>query len=302
MAIPKNQIEFFLLPAPLTAIIIGSVILALTVSLLAFPKIRPYFKPLLRLYYILVMIPLYLAAGIVYCITLSKVNIFQKFKEVDFHKKFKRLYSEPNEFFEDMRVNPQNYHLWVGVYICAVFITLDYLLIVLLTEMFYNGQETIIFGIISSEPPVIKDSLKRWIYMAIIGIIVWIPTKFTIQYLALAFHKYDKSDEPQDRPWYDKARLTYIAWGYIIAADSIWCLGMILSLIFALVFHSWEVLIFTWIFIMTCGIIEMTYQQYSLHGIYKLGWIKGYIIWLMSMIPFIITSYLLVNVLGRYIN
>jgi hypothetical protein len=292
MQIPDNQIEFFLHPAVFTALIIGFSILGLTALLLKFPELRKHFKFLFKIYLAITMVPLYIAAAIIYAISFSKINLFEKFKEIDFIKKYKQIYIEPKEIFEDMRINPTNYHLWIGFYICAVMIALDYLLISSLVFMYYGGRETIIFGLLSSEPPVFNNPVQFWIYRAIIGNIVWIPTKFVIYFLVILLHKYDKTDEPE-RPWWDKVRLTYIAWGYIIAADAIWCFGMIISLIVSIFIPTWEVLIFTWVCVIICGIIELVYQQYSLHGLFKLGWAKGFLIWGLSMIPFAITGSLI---------
>ncbi len=244
MQIPDNQVEFFLHPVVFVALIIGFTILGITALLLIKPELRKHFKFLFKFYFVIAVGPLYIVAAIIYAVSFSKINLFQKFKEIDFLKKFKQIYLEPEEIFEDMRINPTNYHLWIGVYICTVFITLDYLLISSLVYMYYGGRETIIFGILSSETPIFINSIQFWIYRALVGIIVWIPTKFVIYFLVIIFHKYDKSDESQ-RPWWDKPRLTYIAWGYIIAADSIWCLGMLISLFISIIIPSWEVLVFT---------------------------------------------------------
>jgi hypothetical protein len=301
MVIPDNPLDFYLSPAPFAAIVTGLILIVLSLSIISKPKLRPYVKPLFKFYYYLVMGPLLAVAGIIYVITISKINIFQKFREIGFYEKFKSIYLEPTRIFEDMRINPEKYHLWVGIYICAVFIAIDYIFITILTEMFYGGTQSIIFGVISSNPPGIIDPFKRWVYIAIVGNLVWIPTKFTIYFLVVLFHKYDKSDEPPNRPWYDKVRLIYIAWGYIIAADMVWILGMIISLLVSIVIPSWEVLIFTWIFVIICGLMELLYQQYSLRGLFKIGWAKGFLFWLISMIPFAITSFLLVELLGPII-
>jgi hypothetical protein len=133
--------------------------------------------------------------------------------------------------------------------------------------------------------------------LSITGIFTWIPTKFTIHFLALKFHKYDNSDEPKDRPWYDKVRLIYIAWGYIIAADMVWALGLSISLLLP----TWEGLMFAWIFVIICGLMEMFLQFYSLRGLYKMGWKKSIIIWFLSMIPAALTIFLLQFWLGPLI-
>ena len=289
--IPNNQIDFFLHPAVFTALIIGFTVLGITALILLKPKIRKHFKFLFKIYYAITIVPLYMAAAIIYAISLSKINLFEKSKKVDFIKKYKQLYLDPKEFFEDMRVNPTNYHLWVGIYICAVMITLDYIFISSLIFIYYGGRETIIFGILSSESPVFNNPVQFGIYRIIFGIFAWVPTKFVIYFLVLLFHKYDNSDEPK-RPWWDKPRLTYIAWGYIIAADAIWSFGMLISLTVSIFIPTWEVLIFTWVAVIICGIIELVYQQYSLHGLFKLGWVKGFIIWLLSMIPFAIATFI----------
>ncbi len=247
------------------------------------------------------MAPLIAVAYFVFLITFGKVDIVKKLKEVDFFEKFKRVYLQPNLAFEDMRKNPTNYRLWEGAYLCAVFIFLDFFLITTLSQLFSNGNDNIVFGLLSTSPPGISNPYQRWLYKSITGILIWIPTKFAIYFLVLAIHKYDKTDEPKERPWYDKARLTYIAWGYIIAADSIWCLGMVISLLFSIMIPSWEVLIFTWVFVIICGLVELIYQQYSLHRLFKLSWIKGFVIWLLSMIPAAIANYLLVDLLGPII-
>lgn len=296
-----NQLEFFLLPATFTTLIIGFSLLAFTLLLIKVPKLRPYFAPLFKLYYILALTPLYIGAGIIYGITLGKINVIQKLRNVHFFEKFKHLYLDPKAFFEDMRLNPTNYFLWVGVYICFVQICIDYVLIVTITEIFYEGKDTIIFGILSTEAPVITNPIVRWLYMTVIGVLVWVPTKFAIPAMVSIAHKYDNSDEPK-RPWWDKARLLYIGWAYIITADAVWCLGMVLTLLVYLFIPSWEVLIFTWVCIIICGIIELTYQQYSIQGLFKLGWFKSFIIWLLSMIPFMISTVLLVGLLGSAFN
>jgi len=297
MSIPDNQIEFFMHPLVFTALIFGFLIIFLTLCILRIEKVRPFFRQLFKVYYVIAMVPLYAVAGLIYLVTLSKVNLFEKFKEIQFQEKFKQIHLEPKIAFEDMRTNPTNYHLWAGIYICAVAIAFDYILISTLIYTYYGGQESIIFGFLSTHAPITDNPFKFWIYRLITGMLVWIPTKFTIYFLVLGFHKYDKSDDPI-RPWWDKARLTYIAWGYIIAADFIWCIGMIISVIISIFIPSWEVLLFTWIFVIICGIMELTYQQFSLHGLFKLGWIKGFIIWLTSMIPFAITTFLIVDTIG----
>jgi hypothetical protein len=299
MQIPENQVEFFLHPAVFAALIIGFIILGITLLLILKPELRKHFKFLFKFYFIIAVGPLYIVAAIIYAVSFSKVNLFEKFKEIDFINKFKQIYLDPEGIFEDMRTNPTNYHLWIGVYICAVFIFLDYLLISSLVYMYYGGRESIIFGIISSETPIFNNPIQFWVFRWIIGIFVWIPTKFFIYFLVILFHKYDKSDEPK-RPGCDKPRLTYIAWGYIIAADSVWCFGMFISLVFSIFIPTWEVLIFTWIFVIICGIIELVYQQYSLQGIFKLGWLKGFIIWLLSMIPFAITT-ITIDSIARFV-
>jgi len=297
MSIPNDQILFFLTVPALIAIIIGLIILAITLLLITIPKTRPYFKPLFKFYYYIVMGPLYAVAGIIYAVTFSKVNLFEKFKEINFKEKFEQTYLEPRVIFEDMRVNPTKYHFWVGVYICAVFITIDYILISTLSFMFFGGRDSIIFGVVISGPAITSNPIAFWIYRAVIGNLVFIPTKFFIYFIAVAIHKYDKSDEP-DRPWWDKVRLIYIAWGYIIAADVVWCLGMTLSVCFSFIFPYWSVLTFTWVLLIICGLIELVYQQYSLQGLFKMHWLKAFMLWGLSMIPFALTNYLLVDLLG----
>ena len=296
-----NQLEFYLLPVPFTALIIGVVFLVITALLIKVPKIRPSFKPLFKIYHAMSMFLIYLGAGVIYVVTISKVKVIQKLKDVDFFEKFKKVYLDPKCFFEDMRTNPTNYKLWVGFFICFTQIALDYILIVTVTELFYGGKETIIFSILSTGEPVITYPIVRWLYMSVIGVLVWIPTKFVIPPLVALFHKYDKSDEP-DRKWYDKARLLYIGWAYILTADMVWCLGMVLTLLVALFIPSWEVLIFTWICIIICGIIELVYQQYSIQGLFKVGWLKSFIIWGLSMLPFVLSTILLVHGLGSALN
>ncbi len=301
MSIPNDQLQFFLHPIVMIALAIGVIIIVLIALSFISPHIQDFFRLLFKVYYYLAMAPLIAVAFIVFGITLGKVNIVKKLKEVNFFEKFKRVYLQPNKIFEDMRKNPTNYRLWEGVYVCAVFIFIDYFLITTLSQLYANGNDNIVFGLVSTKPPGIPNPYQRWLYKWITGIIVWIPTKFAIYFLVLAIHKYDKTDEPKERPWYDKARLTYIAWGYIIAADSIWCLGMIISLLFSIIIPSWEVLIFTWVFVIICGLVELTYQQFSLHRLFKLSWSKGFLIWLLSMIPAAIANYLLVDLLGPII-
>lgn len=300
MAIPNNQIEFFLHPVVFTTLIIGFTLLGLALCITFIPAIRKYFRPLFYIYYYIVMGPLYAVAGIIFAITFTKVNLFQKFKEINFQQKFKDVYLAPSKIFEDMRVNPTNYHLWVGILICAVFITIDYFFISMLTYAFYGGKDSIIFGLLSNVPPITPNPAENWIYHAIMGNIVWIPTKFAIHFLAIAIHKYNKSGEPP-RPWYDKARLLYISWGYIIAADAIWSFGMLISFLASFIWSSWEVLVFTWIPLIICGIIELLYQQHTIHHFYKMGWAKGFLIWLLSMIPAALTGFLLIQTLGPII-
>lgn len=302
MSIPSDPLEFYLHPTTLIAIVFGLVLVLLALSSMKFPRIRPLLKPFFNIYYALVMAVLYTVAGIIYGITIGKINLFQKFRDINFQEKFKGIHLEPTKTFEDMRKNPENYHMWIAVFIVAVVTTLDYFFIIFLTEMFYDGKQSIIFGILSTAPPGIIEPVKRWLYIAITGIIMWIPTKLVIHLLVIIFHKYDKSDEPKNRPWYDKTRLIYIAWGYIIAADIVWILGMFISLLLSFVIPSWEVLVFTWIFVIICGLMELFYQQYSLRGLFKLGWAKGFIIWLISMIPFAVTSFLVVELLGPIIT
>ena len=298
MSLPSDQIAFFLHPVVFTVLIIGFSILGLALVLFFFPKLRKYFKPLFKVYYYITMGPLYAVAGIIYAITFSKVNLFQKFKEINFQQKFKDVYLAPDEIFEDMRLNPTNYHLWIGIYICAVFITLDYFFISMLTYAIYGGKDSIIFGILSNIPPITTNSYANWAYHAIMGNLVWIPTKFVIHWLALGLHKYDNSDEPT-RPWYDKPRLLYISWGYVIAADAVWCLGMFISFIAYFIWPMWEVLAFTWIPLIICGVIELFYQQHTIHHFYKgMGWAKGFLIWALSMLPFLVTGLLLIYILG----
>lgn len=301
MTIPyDNQLEFFMHPVVFGALIVGMIIIILTIINLKIEKSRPFFRGLFKIYYVIAFIPLYAAAGIVYAVTLSKVNLFEKFKEIQFQEKFKKIHLEPKVAFEDMRTNPTNYHFWAGLYICIVAIACDYILISTLIYTYYGGRESIIFGILSTHGPITDNPMIFAMYRLISGNLVWFPTKFTIYFLVLAFHKYDKSDDP-DRPWWDKVRLTYIAWGYIIAADFIWCVGMLISVIVSIFIPSWEVLFFTWVFIIICGIMEMTYQQFSLHGLFKLGWAKGFIIWLTSMIPFALATFLIIDPLGLII-
>ena len=300
MAIPNNQIEFFLHPVVLTVLIIGFTILGFALCLAFIPKLRKYFKFLFKIYYYITMGPLYGVAGLIYAVTFSKVNLFEKFKEINFQEKFKNVYLSPSETFDDMRLNPTNYHLWIGIYICAVFITIDYFFISMLTFAFYSGQQSIIFGILSTGTAITTNPYANWVYYAILGNIVWIPTKFTIHFLALILHKYDNSDEPT-RPWWDKPRLLYISWGYIIAADGVWSLGMLVSFIAYFIFPSWEVLAFTWIPLIICGLIELLYQQHTIRYFYKMGWAKSFLIWILSMLPFALTSLLLIQMLGPII-
>ena len=244
--------------------------------------------------------PLYGVAGIIYAVTFSKINLFEKFKEINFKEKFENVYLAPSEIFDDMRTNPTKYHLWIGIYICAVFITIDYFFISMLTFALYSGQQSIIFGILSTGTAITTNPYANWVYHAILGNIVWVPTKFVIHFLALGLHKYDKSDEPT-RPWWDKPRLLYISWGYIIAADAVWSLGMLISFIAYFIFPSWEVLAFTWIPLIICGLIELLYQQHTIRYFYKMSWAKSFLIWVLSMLPFALTSFLLVQMLGPII-
>jgi len=290
MSIPDNQIEFFLHPVVLSALIFGFTILFLTLCILRIEKLRPLFRQLFKVYYVIAMVPLYAVAGLIYAVTFSKVNLFEKFKEIQFQEKFKKIHLEPQVAFEDMRTNPTNYHLWIGFYIYFVAIACDYILISTLVYTYYGGHETIIFGILSTGTHTINNPVVFTLFRMIVGPFVWIPTKVAIVGMVFLFHKYDNSDEPQ-RPWYDKTRLIYIAWGYILAADFIWCVGMIISVIVSIFIPSWEILFFTWIFIVICGIMEMTYQQFNLHGLFKMGWAKTFVIWLLSMIPFFITNF-----------
>jgi len=294
MAIPDNQFEFFMHPIPFTAILVGLGIIILTVVNLRIAKSRPFFRALFKIYYVIAMVPLYAVAGLIYVFTFSKVNLFEIFKKVQFQEKFKNINLNPKEAFEEMRLNPTNYHFGSGLYICIVAITCDYILITMLVYTYYGGHESIIFGLLSTGTQVIENPILFCVYRIITGNLVWFPTKFAIVGMVLLVHKYDNSDEPQ-RPWWDKVRLVYIAWGYIIAADFIWCLGMLFSIIFSIFIPSWEVLIFTWIFIIICGIMELTYQQFSLHGLFKMGWAKCFIIWIFSMIPFFITNFLILD-------
>ncbi|NVM02252.1 MAG: hypothetical protein HWN67_07940 [Candidatus Helarchaeota archaeon] len=291
-----SQLEFFLQAPAAIALIIGIIMIIVTLLLLKFPKVRPYFKPLYWIYYAIVLIPYYAIAGIVYAVTLSKVNLFKFLKESNFLEKFKEVFTNPKGIFNDMRVNPQKYYMWVAVYINIIIITIDMFLISFLTQKFYCGRESIIFGILSNTQVPISDPLLRWILSSITGFLVWFPTKFTIHGLVLLIHKYDKSDEPQDRPWYDKVRLLYISWGYILTADGIWCLGMVISLLLP----TWHGMFFTWILVIPCGIIELVYQQYTIHCFYKFkdkftSWLIGLIIWGLSMLPFALSIFLLNN-------
>ena len=73
-----NQLEFFLLPAPLIALIFGISLWILVLILIKIPKLRPYFTPLFKIYYFLALIPLYIGAGVAYAFTIGKINIIQK--------------------------------------------------------------------------------------------------------------------------------------------------------------------------------------------------------------------------------
>lgn len=297
-----SQLEFFLQTPAAIALMIGIIMIIVTLLLLKFPKIRPYFKPLYWIYYTIVLIPYYAIAGIIYAITLSKVDLFKSLKESNFLEKFKEVFTNPKEIFNDMRVNPQKYYMWVAVYINIIIITIDMFLISFLTQKFYCGRDSIIFGILSTVPTPIADPVQRWIMRSIAGVFIWFPTKFAIHGLALLVHKYDNSDEPQDRPWYDKVRLLYISWGYILTADGIWCLGMVISLLLP----TWHGLIFTWLLVIPCGLIELVYQQYTIHCLYKFkdkftSWLIGFIIWGLSMLPFAICTFLLNDLLSPFI-
>ena len=304
MSIPTDQIQFFLHPVVFTVLIIGFSILGFVLILAFIPNLRKHFKFLFKIYYYITMGPLYGVAGIIYAVTFSKVNLFEKFKEINFTERFKNVYLAPSETFDDMRINPTKYHLWVGIYICAVFITLDYFFISMLTYAFFGGRQSIIFGIILDIPPlttpITTNPWANWIYVAIMGNIVWVPTKFAIHFLTIPFHKYDNSDEPQ-RPWWDKPRLLYISWGYIIAADGVWCLGMLISCIAYFIYPSWTVMAFTWIPLIICGLIELFYQQHTIRYFYKMSWAKGFLFWGLSMLPFAVSSLLLVQMLGPII-
>ena len=302
MSMPTDQISFFLHPVVFTVLMIGFSLVGLALCLFFFPKIRKYFKPLFKFYYAITMGPMYAVAGMIYALTFSKVNLFEKFKEINFQQKFKDVYLNTDEIFEDMRVNPQNYHLWAGIFVCAVFITLDYFFISMLTYAIYNGNQSIIFGILSNIPPITTNPWANWVYMAIMGNIVWVPTKFALHWFALLLYKnHDKSDEPT-RPWWDKPRLFYISWGYIIAADAVWCFGMLIACIAYFIWPMWQVLAFMWVPLIICGLIELFYQQHTIHHFYKdIGWAKGFLIWLLSMLPFILTGGLLIYIMGPLI-
>ncbi|NVM28961.1 MAG: hypothetical protein HWN65_08955 [Candidatus Helarchaeota archaeon] len=281
MTIPNNPWEFYTHPIVLLTFGIGAVIVILGICAIKVPKSRRYLKPFFKIYYVLAMAPLYAVAGLLYLFSIGELNLFRKFKDNNFQEKFKNIYLEPTKTFEDMRLNPQKYRLWIAIFICVVLSFVLQYIAIGVAEKFYSGQESIIFGVISSEPPQVVDPLQRWLMVSITGIFVWIPTKFTIHFLALKFHKYNNSDEPKNRPWYDKVRLIYISWGYIIAADTVWALGLGISLIFS----TWEGLIFAWVFVIICGIMEQFLQFYSLRGLYKMGWFKAILIWIISMIP-----------------
>ena len=182
-----SQLEFFLQPPASIALIIGIIMIIVILLLLKFPKLRPYFKPLYWVYHAIVLIPYYAIAGIVYAVTLSKVNLFQSLKDSNFLEKFKEVYTNPKEIFNDMRVNPQKYYMWIGIYINVIIITIDMFLISFVTQKFYCGKQTIIFGILSTAPPPIVDPLQRWIMTAMAGVLIWFPTKFVIHGLALLY-------------------------------------------------------------------------------------------------------------------
>ncbi len=296
MSIPTDPLEFYLHPIVLLAFAIGFVIIVLGICAIKVPRSRKYLKPFFKIFYVLAMAPLYAVAGLIWLVTFSKINIFKKFKEIEFQQKFKDIYLEPTKTFEDMRLNPQRYHVWVGIFICVVLSFPLQLLMVTIAESFYTGQESIVFGILNPAAPAIVDPIRRWLMLATTGILVWVPTKFAIHFLAVKFHKYDNSDEPA-RPWYDKVRLLYLSWGYIIAADMIWAVGMCI----ALLFPTWEGMIFAWSFAVICGIIEAFLQYYSIRGLYKMEWFKAIFIWFLSMIPAGLTVLLLQGWLGPLI-
>jgi hypothetical protein len=298
---PTSNWEFFTHPAALLTFGIGGIFIFFAVLIIKNKKINEKAGYLLKIYWVFTLGPLYLAAGILYIITFSKLNLFKKFKEVEFVEKFKKTYTNPKELFEDMRVNPKKYHFWEGFLICAVFIFIDYLLIMLLSERIGGGSDTLILGTVNNNSPIIENPWARWPYKVFVNLLVWFPTKFFIMYAVRYFHKYDSEDEPSDRPWYDKMRLTYIAWGYIIAADSVWILGMIISLVCWEFYPTWEVLVFTWPLFILCGIIELIYQQYSLQGLFKMTWGKSFVIWGLSMLPYVLTNYILYTLLGSVI-
>ncbi len=297
MTVPENPVEFYTTPSVLCAFIIGGFIIAICIYLVVSPKLRPVFKKLFRVYRVIVLAPVYAAAGIIFACTLGKVNIFQKWKEIGFLEQWNQTHLNPTETFEDYRLHPEKYHVWPAAFICIVLSYFAQFFIQFAAEKFYNGQITIIFGLLSSQSPAIENFWLRWIWVSSFGILVWIPTKFFLDLVANRISGYNfEGDEPSNRPWYDKVRLIYIGWGYVIAADVIWSIGLFISILFP----TWEGMFFAWVFAIVCGLIEAFLQFYNIRGLYKLNsWFKTIFVWLISMIPAAITIFLLEDALPR---
>lgn len=279
--IPGDPAEFYLHPVPLAAILTGLGIVVVALALVRSAKLRARFKKFFPVYRAIVLFPVYLAAGVVYLGTLGRVHLVRKFKEVHFQDQWDFLHLNAPACYEDMRLHPGKYHVWPAVVVCVVLSFWGQFFIQLVPEKFYHGQMSIVFGLLSPAAPPITNFWIRWLWMAGTGVFVWIPSKLLIDRVARRVTKANLSDEPPDRVWYDKVRLIYIAWGYVIAADAVWALGLFL----AWWFPTWEGLYVAWVCVIICGLVEQFYQFYNVRGLYKLSWPVTIVLWGLSMIP-----------------
>ncbi len=291
-----DPFAFFLTPLPLLAISIAGVFLLLVVLLIRFPHLREKLHIFYKIYHGLCLVPVYALAGVLYVITLGHVNFFKKLAEKGFHARFEQVYRHPRIIFTDMRQDPAKYRLWVGFFICIAVSLFDELLFSWVAQQYYHGQESILLGLLSTAPPEIANPWQRWILRAFMGIWAWIPTKILIHLLMLLFHKPARG-RVAGRSWWDRIRLVYIAWAYIILADTVWMVGLVLALLWG----TWEGLVFAWVGALICGIIEFLYQQYSLQEIYQVRWGKAFLIWGVSLLPVIGANFVLNGVLGPLI-
>ena len=300
MPVPEDPTEFYTHPVFITALIICVIMLLFALLIIINPKIRNTFKFLFKIYYVIALVPLYIIVGFLFLITLKRVNLFKKLREIEFYSKFQRLYLDPTETLNEMRENPENYHLWTAILISLVFAFFDTMLIILVADKFYHGQDSIITGFLNPDPPTIANSLLRGILKGLFGLITFVPSYFTIHFLGKQMSKNPQIAVQANRSRFYQVKLIYIAWAYYLFPDALWCIGFLLSLLFT----SWEALIFTWVFGALCGILELIYQIYSINGIYDLqNKPKALFIWLISMIPaFVFGGLILDGMLAPFIN